>query len=255
LSNYPAFAELELSGAVLLPRFFVGAALTKLREAAARCFESIETAGSIPERYRFSASSNSVLLSALLDFGCEWEDDLLGPLASPQLQWLFTESLRHPWVCNLEQSWVRKKSAPSHVADQKYHLQGWHQDGALGACFPLEPAAKSGQVIPMTELITCWIPLQDCGRDSPGLQFVRRRQAALLHFTELEDAVLRRRFNADEFWSPTLQFGDGLIFLNDIVHRTYVHEGMHKDRLSIEYRVFPTRTTRAGRLKTLYGSG
>jgi hypothetical protein len=52
-----------------------------------------------------------VLLTALLDFGCESRDDLLAPLSSPELEGLFTETMERPWRCNLEQSWLRKKFA------------------------------------------------------------------------------------------------------------------------------------------------
>jgi hypothetical protein len=233
LASDAASAQLRESGVALLRGFFAQAALTRLREAAAGCFQSICIGSSIPERYRFNPLSNSVLLTALLDCGCEI-DDLLAPLSSPELEGLFTETMKRPWRCNLEQSWVRKKFAPAHAPDCGYHLQNWHQDGALGARFPLQP----GPEIPMTELVTCWIPLQDCGTDSPGLEFVRRRPRVLLHFTELDDSALRARFGEDEFWAPSLEFGDGLIFLNDVLHRTHVRPGMHEDRLSVEYRIF-----------------
>ena len=235
LVNPALSAELQEKGVVRLRGFLAPAALMRLKEAAARCFQSINTGSSIPEHYRFSPSSHSVLLTALLDFGCESEDDLLAPLASPQLESLFTQVIQRPWHCNLDHSWARKKFAPRHIPDPRYHLQDWHQDGALGAHFPLQP----GPVIPMTDLLTFWIPLQECGTDSPGLEFVRRRQPALLHFTELEDSALHRRFAADEFWAPSIEFGDALVFLNDVLHRTHVHPGMRADRLSIEYRIFP----------------
>ena len=90
----------------------------------------------------------------------------------------------------------------------------------------------------MTELLTCWIPLAPCGIDSPGLEFVRRRQPALVHYTELGDSALRQRFSPQEFWAPALEFGDGLVFLNDILHRTHVSHDMQHDRLSVEYRIF-----------------
>ena len=139
------------------------------------------------------------------------------------------------WTCNMEQSWVRKKFTPLQAPAAEYHPQDWHQDGALGVRFPLE----SGPVIPMTELLTCWIPLNTCGRDSPGLEFVRRRQPALVHFTELDDSALRQRFPPQEFWAPALEFGDGLVFLNSILHRTYARPEMRHNRLSVEYRIFP----------------
>ncbi len=135
----------------------------------------------------------------------------------------------------MEQSWVRKKFAPHLAPVTGYHIQNWHQDGALGVSFPDEP----GPVIPMTDLLTCWIPMTPCGVDGPGLEFVRRRPPALLHFTELNDSALRKRFSPEEFWAPELEFGDGLVFLNDVLHRTCVRPEMLHNRLSVEYRIFP----------------
>jgi hypothetical protein len=139
------------------------------------------------------------------------------------------------WVCSQEQSWVRKKLAPHPVPTPGYQLQNWHQDGALGVRFPPQP----GPPVPMTQLLTCWIPLNACGVDSPGLEFVRRRQPSLLHFTELDDSALRQRFSAEEFWAPALELGDGLVFRNGILHRTHVRPEMRRDRVSVEYRIFP----------------
>jgi len=188
----------------------------------------------LPERYGFNRFSHSVLLTALTDFGIDRSDGLVAPLSAPGLARLFSEAMGCEWTCNMEQSWVRKKVAPSPARGPQYNLQSWHQDGALGVRFPPE----SGPVIPMTQLLTCWIPLNACGRDSPGLEFVRR-QTALLHFTELDDAALRRRFPPQEFWAPVLESGDGVVFLNSILHRTHVRPEMRHDRLSVEYRIFP----------------
>ena len=92
---------------------------------------------------------------------------------------------------------------------------------------------------PMTPLLTCWIPLEACGVGRPGLEFVRRRLEALLHYSELNDETLRQRFAPEEFWAPALELGDGLVFLNGTLHRTHVSPAMRKDRLSVEYRLFP----------------
>lgn len=238
--------QVREQGAALLRGVFAREPLIRLHEAALRCFQSIATGPSVPEHYRFSRSSHSVLLEALVEFGCEGEDDLLAPLSAAglkpglnlDLERLFSEAMGCEWRCNLGQSWVRKKFAPGQAPGTGYHIQNWHQDGALGASFPLQP----GPAIPITDLLTCWIPLQACGTDAPGLEFVRRRQPALLHFTELDDSTLRRRFSAAEFWAPPMEFGDGLVFLNDVLHRTYVHPRMRCDRLSVEYRIFPDRS-------------
>ena len=94
----------------------------------------------------------------------------------------------------------------------------------------------------MTRMVTCWIPLDDCGRDRPGLEFVRGRLDSLLHYTELDDQRLRRRFAPESFWAPELRVGDALVFLDACLHRTYVRPEMTEDRLSVEYRFFPAKS-------------
>ena len=227
--------QLRGQGIALLRDVFAKESLTRLKEAAARCFEAIRIGRPLPEHYQFSRFSHSVLLTALMDFGCSGPDELLAPLSAPGLEQLFSEAMGCEWTCSMEQSWVRKKFTPLQSPAPEYHPQNWHQDGALGVRFPLEPAP----VVPMTELLTCWIPLNRCGRDSPGLEFVRGRQLALVHFMELDDSRLRRRFPSQEFWAPALEFGDGLVFLNSILHRTYARPEMRNNRLSVEYRIFP----------------
>jgi hypothetical protein len=226
--------QMRDQGVAVLRDVFTADSLTILKDAATRCFEAVATARSIPERYKFSPFSHSVLLGTLMDFGCGLEE-LVAPLSAPGLGQLFSEAIGREWTCKMEHSWARKKFTPLKVPSAKYHPQDWHQDGALGVHFSLEP----GPVLPMTELLTCWIPLDACGRDSPGLEFIRRRQDALVHFTELDDSALRRRFPPQEFWAPELEFGDALVFLNSILHRTFAHLEMPQNRLSVEYRIFP----------------
>jgi hypothetical protein len=227
--------QLREQGIVLLRDVFRTDSLTRLKESADRFFQGIGPEGSLPEHYQYNRFSNSALLTALMDFDCGGSEALWAALSAPGLGRLFSEAMGAGWSCNREQSWVRKKPAPGGAAPSGYHLQGWHQDGALGVRFP----AERGPRVPMTELLTCWIPLNTCGVDSPGLEFVRRRQPALLHFTELDDSALRQRFSPQEFWTPALEFGDGLIFRNDILHRTSVREEMRRDRVSVEYRIMP----------------
>ena len=207
---------------------------SKLQDAAQRCFEIVEGSMALPEAYRFNRFAHSLLLTALSDFGCDPED-LIAPLSATQVAPLCSAALQEQWTCAMGQSWLRKKY-PSHLLpNAAYRQQDWHQDGALGVTFPAQP----GEVIPMTQLVTCWIPLTHCGEKSPGLEFVRRPLHDLLHFTELTDSTLRRRFAPHEFWTPILAPGDALIFLNGTLHRTHVHAGMQQHRLSAEYRVFP----------------
>ncbi len=183
------------------------------------------------ERYQFNPFSHSVRLGALRDFGCGDAEEL--PAAAPGD--LFRQALGGDWACAVEHSWVRKKFPPGGAPSPHYRAQSWHQDGALGVHFPPEP----GPEIPMTALVTCWIPLNPCGLDSPGLEFIRAPLKALLHFTELEDGALRRRFPAEAFRAPELAPGDALVFRNSSLHRTYARPEMHLDRTSVEYRIFP----------------
>ena len=227
--------QLKEHGVALLRNLFAHESLAKLKAAASSCFQAISAERSLPPHCGFSRSSHSVLLTTLLDFGCDAKEDLVAPLSTVGLAHLFAGIFGDEWTCNLNQSWVRKKFAPPQAPPNGYHIQDWHQDGALGVSFPLQ----LGPVVPMTELLTCWIPLNPCGEDSPGLEFVRRRLPALLHFTQLNDAFLRRQFSPCEFWAPALEFGDGLVFLNDVLHRTYAIPEMRHDRLSVEYRLFP----------------
>ncbi len=227
--------QLSEQGLALLRDVFPKDQLTVLQVAATRCFGAIGTDRPLPGHYRFNPFSHSVLLTAMLDFGCGSSKELVAPLSAAGLDELFSEAIAGEWTCNMEQSWVRKKFAPSQAPGRPYHPQNWHQDGALGVRFP----AQSGTVIPMTRLLTCWIPLNPCGSDSPGLEFVRRRQTDLLHYTELDDATLRQRFPQHRFWAPALEFGDGLVFLSGTLHRTYAHPDMRHNRLSVEYRIFP----------------
>lgn len=224
--------QLLEQGVVLLRDVFAKDSLIDFRDAAARSFEAVETDTALADRYKFNRFSHSVPLAALIDFGCE---ELTQLLSAPGLEELISQAMGCAWTCCMEQSWVRKKFAPMLAPASMYCEQGWHQDGALGVQFPHE----SGPVLPMTELLTCWIPLDRCGRDSPGLEFVRGRQAGLLHFTELDDAALRQRFWPEEFCAPELELGDGLIFLNSVLHRTYTRPEMRRNRLSVEYRIFP----------------
>jgi len=219
-------------GVILLRDVFAKDSLIAFRDPATRCFEAVEADNALAEIHKFNRFSHSVSLAALMHFGC---DDVTQLLSALGLEDLFSEVMGSGWTCSMEQSWVRKKFAPMQAPASMYAEQGWHQDGALGVRFPLE----SGPTLAMTELLTCWIPLDACGRESPGLEFVRGRQAGLLHFTELDDSALRQRFQPEDFWAPVLELGDGLVFLNSVLHRTYTRPEMRRNRLSVEYRIFP----------------
>lgn len=226
--------QLREHGVALLPGAVAPEALGTLSEAAAACFAAIDAGQALPECRHFNRFSHSMLLAALLDFGCGGSQQLLAPLTESGVGRFASEVMECDVTCRLEESWVRRKHAPRH-APKEHHPQDWHQDGALGVRFPLE----AGIAPRITRLITCWFPLNPCGKDAPGLEFIRRRQDALLHFTELNDATLRQRFAGDDFWAPVLELGDMLVILNGTLHRTHLQPDMERDRVSIEYRLFP----------------
>jgi ectoine hydroxylase-related dioxygenase (phytanoyl-CoA dioxygenase family) len=147
---------------------------------------------------------------------------------------LASEFLQEPVVCRLEHSWFRKRYAPPN-APRGHFPNSWHQDGGLGVSFTPAPGPQP----PMTRLVTCWIALDPCGVDAPGLELIRRPLDHLLHFSELNDATLRSRFPPEDFRAPELEPGDALLFHPGVLHRTHVKPEMRRDRLSIEFRLFP----------------
>ena len=198
-------------GVLVLREAFPLEILTRFRIAAEAC--------------PFPPISYSMKLESLREFGA---DDLLNGI-----QTLAAEFMGQEVECRLHESWVRKRFAPRNAPPQ-YHPNSWHQDGGLGVKYE-----ATGEVGPMTQLVTCWIPLQDCGTQSPGLEFVRQRLPGLLHYRDLNDTALRQRFAPELFWAPELHVGDAVVFLADILHRTHATPEMQTDRLSIEYRLFP----------------
>jgi hypothetical protein len=250
--------ELGERGVAVLRGGFAMDALLAMRKAAERCFEAVETDESIAEHCGFNCYSHSVPLAALAEFGCDGTM-LTAPLRGQGLDYLGLDCLGlngTGWVCRMEHCWVRKKFAPRNAPAYRNHPQGWHQDGALGVRFPQLGEgglanSEPNPELPMTELVTAWIPLDACGKDSPGLEFAGGRQERLLHFSELDEEIVRRRFAADEFHAPELAMGDGLVFLNSVLHRTYLRPEMEQDRISVEYRLFPAKN--AGDERVLLG--
>jgi ectoine hydroxylase-related dioxygenase (phytanoyl-CoA dioxygenase family) len=123
---------------------------------------------------------------------------------------------------------VRRARPPHH----------WHQDGALHFDFAtLQGEAPADALLPM---LTCWVPLDDCGVDAPGLEWLQPAPSSspvpLLRPAELSDAALRARFPASAFEHPALAAGDALLFDGALVHRTHALPTMTRSRTSIELR-------------------
>jgi hypothetical protein len=118
--------------------------------------------------------------------------------------------------------------------DNKELFYPFHQDGSY---FSREPKDHSG--------ITTWLPLTDCGIDSPGLEVYPYRLVEVLDppkgkpmpYTFVDDDEVLERFG-DKLWAPPIKAGDCLVFDNFLIHRTAVTPDMTKERQSADIRVF-----------------
>ena len=150
-------------------------------------------------------------------------------------KWLRAQ-LGESMACDLDQSWIRRQYAPRHYP--LWHApHGWHQDGALKFDFTAHQNGKfpANAILPV---VTCWIALNACGVDAPGLEMVSTRLAGLLPPDQLTEEAVRGRFAPEHFWKPSFEPGDALFFRGDILHRTHVTPAMTKDRTSLELRFF-----------------
>lgn len=199
-------------------------------EAAAKQF---------PPAYQFNAHSTSVHLDALdgfLDQSIKavalWQQLLqtvVGLAEVCRAEGGFTTALRSQ--LRLRKQYAPGRGHPVHQPNQ------WHQDGGLGVQFPPQPDAFPYCRTPLTPLLTGWLPLSDCGRTAPGLEFIPLPQAQLLHYQTLNSKALRAQFPDVAFWSPHLSQGDLLLFDRGTLHRTAVKPEMERDRLSLEWRL------------------
>jgi hypothetical protein len=183
---------------------------------------------------RFVPTASSFTIGAL-----ESESNVVGLLKSISTgvagMWI-RNILGWRLLCNLDQSWVRRQYAPSRYPPL-HTPHGWHQDGALKFDFQshTDGAFPHNAVLNM---VTCWIPLDSCGLDAPGLELITDRLGSLLAPRQLQTEFLQTRFTPKKFWQPTLGPGDALLFRGDILHRTHVIPEMTNDRTSIELRFF-----------------
>ena len=187
--------------------------------------------GLVPEGYL--PHVGSLPLSSVLD-----EPDLisLADAFAERVQPLLANEERN-WVCNLDQAWVRRQYALNN-SPKNHHPHSWHQDGALYFNF-LERQPEPEDLLPM---ITCWLSLTDCGELAPGLELLDLRLNRLLPPEALTHEAICSR--GKRFLRPVLNGGDLLIFDGSLLHRTYVHPGMNRDRTSVELRFFPMHARR-----------
>lgn len=104
-------------------------------------------------------------------------------------------------------------------------------------------------------VLNCWMPLNPgAGVTSPGLEVVRnpcrpnfprhdfglRTENAAYDFI----TIARERIVEDygeAFLAPAFEVGDGLVFSENVIHRTYVTPAMTQPRINFEFRVFSAR--------------
>lgn len=99
------------------------------------------------------------------------------------------------------------------------------------------------------ETINCWIALDDCGVDAPGLEVFPQRVKELLPVGgpgavtswEVSESDAYDRMGADQAWFPTFKAGDAFIFDHMHLHRTHLTEAMTRDRFAAECWMFPIK--------------
>ena len=203
-----ALREIRECGVALLPGVVPAAAIEPMRCTAAGMLDHRDSV-QLPDGDFPPPPASFALIESLMGCAVEWRP---------------------------EHSWIRRKYAPANAPPGPYP-NSWHQDGGLGVRFP----AKGDAIPAMTRLATCWLALDARGSAAPGLEFVRRPLDQLLHFTELTDAAVAACF--PERWAPELRAGDALVFSAGTLHRTLVTPAMSRDRISVEWRFFPTWRT------------
>lgn len=243
-------------GAISLCRSALASAkLADCKSLIDSCYEKLEAARSngdseamarlVGPNGRFVPTASSFTVGAV--FSDEDVRKLLSSLASGPTGDRIRNLLGSLVVCDLDQSWIRRQYAPSRYPP--LHVpHGWHQDGALKFDFSYFPNGKFPSDA-LLNMVTCWIALNPCGIEAPGLEFVSEKLPGLMSPSELRPDCIQARFAPATFFRPTLEPGEALLFRGDVLHRTHVTSAMTKDRTSIELRFFPGNSL-PERLKT-----
>ena len=109
-------------------------------------------------------------------------------------------------------------------------------------------------------VLNCWIPLDPgAGRTSPGLEVVRhpcaadfpRKEFGLKSENAAYDFITIERERIVEaygeaFLAPAFEVGDGLVFSENVIHRTYVTPEMTHPRINFEFRIFTPKALAPG---------
>jgi ectoine hydroxylase-related dioxygenase (phytanoyl-CoA dioxygenase family) len=135
-----------------------------------------------------------------------------------------------------DQCWVRRQYDPK-SAPPRHRPHRWHQDGALSYEFsPNDRAAILDDAL--LQMVTCWIALEPCGVDAPGLELVTDGVGRMLSPRQLDDVAVDQQWPIRRRARPALEAGDVLVFGGDVLHRTHVSAAMTQSRTSIELRCF-----------------
>jgi len=120
----------------------------------------------------------------------------------------------------------------------------WHQDGSF-----------LGERI---KALNCWLALDRCGVDAPGLDIVPKRLDHVVEDVEarydwsLSDAAVLGTADATPIVRPEFEAGDALLFDHLLVHRTGASPDMPNERHAIESWFFPPSAYPTDQLRILY---
>ncbi len=120
-------------------------------------------------------------------------------------------------------------------------LVPWHQDAAY-----MEALGKRGH----SEVITCFVPLDDDPENRPTLQFCIDREQGPIQALIRQDVAVNK-FDIAESDQPApekcrtfkLGLGDAFVFGKNVLHRTYVISDAFPERSSMEFRLTTARAT------------
>ncbi len=174
----------------------------------------------------------------LPDADALWADATAHLRAQPALRERLQQALGPTPALLSDHCWIRHQRPP--VARGPGHTpHSWHQDGALGFDFlaagpPPHPADA------LLDLVTCWLPLDDCGQDAPSLAWLAPAARALWPVHDLNDeAVDAHRQGlvpAPVLQHAVLPAGEALLFGGGLLHRTHATATMTRPRTSLEWR-------------------
>ncbi len=109
-------------------------------------------------------------------------------------------------------------------------------------------------------VLNCWIPLDPgAGAEAPGLEVVRdpcrpnfprkdfglRSENAAYDFITIDRDRIVEEYG-ERFWAPVFDVGDGLVFSEDVIHRTHATPSMTRPRMNFELRVFSETSLKPG---------